>query len=312
MPDRARGTNFAITVNNWTQDQYDTLHVFITQKCSKGIIGKEKGESGTLHLQCAIVTRKRFYFDTLIADLGPGFHIEAMKKPWNANKNYCLKDDPDAFLFEIEKEDKPDSKQGLRQDLAAAKDKIRKAGSWKAVMDDDELAPVIAKYSKWSADIWASRPFPTMDVATLRSWQHDLIAELSAKPDQRKIIWFYDLLGDTGKSFLSRLLCCNYGAIEMPNKTAEVYFLYQGQKIIIWDLARTVMDRVPYEPIEKVKNGSVISTKYCPEQKIFDQPHVVVFANYPPNDQAWSKDRYDIRTEFNCDAYNAWAITEVD
>lgn len=41
-----------------------------------------------------------------------------------------------------------------------------------------------------------------------------------------------------GKSYLARLLCCNYGAIEMPNKTAEIYYLYQGQPIIIWDLAR--------------------------------------------------------------------------
>lgn len=295
MPER--GIGFAVTVNNWSQEQYDTLHVFITLKCKCGIIGKEVGENETPHLQAAFVTKERWYFTALITELGVGFHVEAMKKGWDANKKYCSKEDKNAFLL-----DPPvvTRKQGAREDLSAAKTLIRAAANWRAVMDNDELAPVVAKYPKWAADIWATRPFKTMVAPILRQWQHDIIEELKGPVHPRKIIWFYDFDGYHGKSWLNRYLMCNFGGIEMPNKSQDVYYLYQGQPIVMWDLARTAQERVPYEAIEKVKDGKVINTKYVPENKIFDPPHVLIFANYEPNEQAWSKDRYDIRTEFDC------------
>lgn len=297
MAATGRGTNYVLTWNNYTQEQYDTLHVFITQRCKRGVIGKEVGASGTPHLQVAFVTKHRTTFNTLRTDLGEGYHIQSMREPWAANLLYCTKDDHNAYIFEtasaVEKH------QGARQDLIKAKAIIQKARSWSAVMDDDDIVHVVAKHGKWAEQIWANRPFPKMLEQTLRKWQFDLSAELTGKPDPRKIIWFYDLTGGTGKSYMSRYLCCNHGAIEMCNKSAETYFLYQGQPIVIWDLARTALDKVPYEAIEKVKNGAVVSTKYTPQQKIFDQPHVLCFANYEPNDLAWSKDRYDIRSTFD-------------
>lgn len=293
-----RGTNFAITCNNYTEAQYDTLHVFICTKCKKGIIGKEQGKEGTPHLQGAFITKERFYFTALQAALGPGFHISAMRKPWKANKQYCLKDDKEAFVFD-DASSAVTNDQGLRKDLSFAKQKIQCAKSWSEVMNDDDIAPVIAKYGKWAEQIWSHRPYPSMSPEYLLSWQHTLIDELALSPDPRKIIWLYDFLGNKGKSYLSRYLCCNKNAIEMPNKADATYYTYEGQRIVIWDLTKTAIDRVPYEAMEKVKNGMVISTKYVPIQKIFDQPHVVVFANYPPNENAWSKDRYDIREEFD-------------
>lgn len=309
MPvEKIRGTNFTITCNNWTQEQYDLLQVYITTKCSKGIIAKEQGAEGTPHLQCALVSKCRIYFDNLRSDLGTGFHLEVMKKPWLASKRYCTKEDKDAFLFETQPPPAT-AHQGLRSDLLKAKAVIQSAVSWTAILDNDELLHIVAKHGQWCEKIWANRPFPKMDELQIRYWQYDIIQELIGVPDTRKIIWFNDQLGGRGKSYLARLLCCNYGAIEMPNKTAEIYYLYQGQPIIIWDLARTVQERVPYEPIEKVKNGSVVSTKYTPQQKIFAQPHVVVFANYAPNESAWTPDRYDIREHFNVNLYTPCSVS---
>lgn len=85
MSDRARA--YCLTINNWTQEQYDAL---VATECEYLIVGKEKGESGTPHLQVYIRFKSQKAFSKIKEDF-PTAHIErAEGTPWQ-NKVYCSK-----------------------------------------------------------------------------------------------------------------------------------------------------------------------------------------------------------------------------
>jgi hypothetical protein len=52
---------------------------------------------------------------------------------------------------------------------------------------------------------------------------------------------------------------------------------------------------VNYGAIEQIKNGLLFSGKYEGGQCVFNQPHVIVFANAEPKEEQMSMDRWDIR-----------------
>ncbi len=65
-------------------------------------------------------------------------------------------------------------------------------------------------------------------------------------------------------------------------------------KIALYDIPRTHMDYVSYEAIEMVKNGLVTTGKYEGGTICFNTPHVICFANAPPDVEKLSKDRWAI------------------
>ncbi len=64
---------------------------------------------------------------------------------------------------------------------------------------------------------------------------------------------------------------------------------------IIWDIPRSSKGNVSYATLEAVKNGLICNTKYETGVKVFNPPHVIVFANFPPDDESQlSADRWHI------------------
>lgn len=68
----------------------------------------------------------------------------------------------------------------------------------------------------------------------------------------------------------------------------------EDPKIIICDIPRTNLEYINYGAIESIKNGMIYSGKYEGGQCIFDNPHVVVFANELPDGSKMSRDRWRI------------------
>lgn len=83
---------YCLTLNNWTENEYNNIvNIFSSDSSNKWIIGKEKGESGTPHLQIYIsfATKQRF---TAVKKICERFHIEPCRGNELSNINYCSKD----------------------------------------------------------------------------------------------------------------------------------------------------------------------------------------------------------------------------
>ena len=139
-------------------------------------------------------------------------------------------------------------------------------------------------------------------------WQKELVEELNGPIDDRKIIWYVDSVGGNGKSTLSKYLtikepekylCCSDLGNSRDCATVVEGALnngWEGHGFIV-DLTRTAeasRSRI-YTYLEQIKNGHLTATKYKGGNCLFNNPHVVVFANWCPEIMTLSEDRWDIR-----------------
>lgn len=133
-----------------------------------------------------------------------------------------------------------------------------------------------------------------------KPWQQMILDIIETEPDERTIWWVHDGEGNSGKSFLTKYICCTYDVIIGTGKKGDVFHqickLDQDDKeipkIIILDIPRdTDADDINYGAIEQIKNGLIFSGKYEGGQVLFDEPHVIVFSNYLPKRGKWSDDR---------------------
>jgi len=144
-------------------------------------------------------------------------------------------------------------------------------------------------------------PKPIKIITELRPWQSEIEKLILSEPDDRKIFWFWDSNGNIGKSAFvkycvvkHRVLFCDGG------KKSDLINLVFNQdmdltRCVIWDLPRSAMGNISYATLEAVKNGMVCNTKYETGVKIFNSPHIIVFANFPPDSPAQlSEDRWVI------------------
>lgn len=140
---------------------------------------------------------------------------------------------------------------------------------------------------------------------TLRDWQAVLLEEVSGEPDDRTIRWVWDAAGCTGKTTFAKHLCITRPreVLFLSGKGADVKYGVQAvmsaprpwaPKVCIFHFTRSVEDYVSYEAIEAVKDGIFFSTKYESGMVVFDTPHVICLANFPPDINKMSLDRWKV------------------
>ena len=130
----------------------------------------------------------------------------------------------------------------------------------------------------------------------LRWWQTQIINEINRPADSRRVTWIWENQGGVGKTWLAKYICAKHNAARFTNgRTCDIAFAYNGEPVVVFDLSRTVEGHVNYSVMEELKNGMLFSTKYVSTQKVFASPHILVFANWPPNRGAMSADRWDVR-----------------
>lgn len=135
------------------------------------------------------------------------------------------------------------------------------------------------------------KPIP----AVLRPWQNQVVEELKLQGD-RKIKWVYDPPGNGGKTFLCKELALHHDAAVFNNAgKKDLAFAYDDQPIVAFNLTRTTDGRVNYEAMESLKDGLMFSAKYESETKVFTPPSIVVMANFQPERDMMSLDRWDIQ-----------------
>jgi hypothetical protein len=132
-------------------------------------------------------------------------------------------------------------------------------------------------------------------------WQLELNNELTLAPHPRKIIWYVDLDGNTGKTYFAkwRYQLDKFTAVVQGDDAKNIYHIISKRtndtKTFIMDMSRSAKSLIDYHLIENVKNGYFQSGKYNSSMTIMKIPHVVIFANFTPKKFKLSLDRWDIR-----------------
>lgn len=119
----ARARSWCMTLNNWTQEEYDDLK----NKGDYGIMGKEVGDSGTHHLQGFIYFKNKASLKQL-KEISKRAHWEIARGTIEQASTYCGKDKD----F-IEWGEKP--QQGKRNDIEAMKSLLTETEPMSKVCD---------------------------------------------------------------------------------------------------------------------------------------------------------------------------------
>jgi len=132
----------------------------------------------------------------------------------------------------------------------------------------------------------------------LYPFQKEIVDIVEQEPDDRTIHWYWEEIGNIGKSALVRYLVIKHQALLVSGKGADIKYLISQQAqppdIIIYDIPRTAEGYVNYAALEEVKNGVFCSSKYESKMCVINPPHIICFANFEPNFGAMSQDRWKI------------------
>lgn len=147
------------------------------------------------------------------------------------------------------------------------------------------------------------RPIKVLKEDQLYDWQKDIVAELKKEPDDRKIYWFYETTGNVGKSTFCKYLVVKHKAIILGGKANDMkhgivnYVNKHGEypRTIVIDIPRTSRNFLSYQGIEEIKNACFFSGKYDGDMVVGNCPHLVIFANFRPDVDKCSADRWEIK-----------------
>lgn len=229
-------------------------------------------------------------------------HWEPRRGSQHQAIEYCKKDDTRvAGPWEVGTK----KEQGKRTDLGAAADVAIHEGMQSAI---EQFPDTVAKYHKGLQFVASESRQKRMreqainrfNDATLLPWQEDLHRKLQEPPDDRKIHWYWESVGNVGKTWFCKYLMAKYNAIVLDcSKKQDLAYLLKDHDgpIVLFNITRTMeADKMGYiyAMCESIKDDIVISTKYECRHIHMGPQHVVVFANEPPDMTKWSEDRYHV------------------
>lgn len=154
-----------------------------------------------------------------------------------------------------------------------------------------------AKEGDVLANIPYSKPlsFPEMS----KDWEVEILEKIKEEPDDRTIHWYWEPVGNVGKSTFCKFLYAKHNAAIVPHKATDAFHILAKRQeegkvinLVVFDIPR--QGTVNYEAIESIKNGFFVSGKYEGAELCIASPHVFVFANDPPAEFNLSADRWKI------------------
>lgn len=289
-----RSAYWCFTINNPEEkDCKQLLKLYEDGHATYVVVGREQGEEKkTKHLQGYVEFRIRQRLSSvkrMCTALGRA-HLETRRGTSEQASAYCKKDgdyDEDSNLSE--------SKQGKRNDLNVLRDFVASGETdMLTIMNNCDAAfryqGAVISY----VNLVKRQRLEKMDL-TLKPWQESLMKTLEEKADPRQVLWYWETTGGTGKTTMARYLVRNHGAFySNGGKTNDIAYAYDEESIVIFDFTRSQEEHINYGVIEALKNGMITSNKYQSTTKIFEIPHVVIFANFEPNYDKLSQDRWNV------------------
>ncbi|QGH72493.1 MAG: Rep protein [CRESS virus sp. ctmn412] len=135
----------------------------------------------------------------------------------------------------------------------------------------------------------------------LYPFQQEILDIIKTDSNDRVIYWYWEPNGNTGKSSLCKHIMLRYkacligGAAKDNFHCVSSYLEDNDLKVCLIDIPRCSMNSVSYKTIECIKNGIIFSGKYESNYKIFNSPHLIILANFPPNTDMLSEDRWVVK-----------------
>lgn len=162
----------------------------------------------------------------------------------------------------------------------------------------EECSDTVAKYPRFVHDytrLLEASKVVSEELIPRDGWQTRLVEILSGDADPRKVYWYYDVTGNSGKSYFSTRYKAKTSYLVTGGKNQDIYYAFNYEQVVFFDLPRAKQDYVPYDVMESFKNGYFLSTKYECKPVRFAVPHVIVFANFYPDTTKLSVDRWEIK-----------------
>ena len=141
----------------------------------------------------------------------------------------------------------------------------------------------------------------------LRPWQIKVFNIIEEQQSERKIVWVYDVKGNTGKSWFQNYVEGYYGyqrvfRCDLRIKHKDICNILRKRglstiNIFMFNDARSTGEGHVncYRILEDIKDGAITSSKYDNDIIKVNTPNIViVFSNVRPNKDKLSKDRWMI------------------
>lgn len=145
----------------------------------------------------------------------------------------------------------------------------------------------------------------TISLDIMKSWQLELLDEIKNEPDDRTIHWLWSELGGIGKTSFLKYLVVHHKFIVLGGKAAdcrngivEYAKANDGKcpKYIGINIPRSFnSEYVSYEAFENIKDMLFYSGKYEGGMICGNCPHLFIFANFEPDRENLSEDRWRIK-----------------
>ena len=322
MAPRARFVVF--TANNYTPDGLAALtavnvgaRVTRETRLTYLVFQQEISESGTPHLQGYLQIEKTISTASVTKFLnnilGTHARTEKARGTHEEARDYCLDENkraPNTTCVEIGEITAHGGIQGRgrRNDLNAVKEAIEAGMNVSDLHSNffQEYAMYGRFLTQYRLD-FKQRSIQTLlkdstSSAQLRAWQTACLNICLQPATGRKLHWFWENVGNVGKSFMARYLALHHQAlIVRAMKKADMLHALSKDitttNIVVFDLTRSTESgsvEVVYEVIEQLLDQIISSGKYDSQTIWFDKVHTLVFANFEPKRDTMSADRWDV------------------
>lgn len=298
--------NWVFTINHPDGDDTSNL-VYLNSELHRQsldvnyvIYQLEKGEHGTPHYQGYVQFTKRKTLNQLKAIFGNRVHVEVARGSPQQNSAYCSKEPRLEATVEL---GTIRGGQGKRNDIEEfVNTASRESLSTKSLIE--QFGPILAKYPRFVRtviDYYTSPECITPSLEPRPGWQSELFLDLATEPHPRTVRWYYDPVGGTGKSLFARRFSVGGNPVHprayliTGGRHLDIFYGYRNERVVFFDWARDCQETFPYSVVENFKNGYFLNTKYEVLSKYFNSPHVVIFANFEPDQTKLSQDRWIIK-----------------
>ena len=174
-------------------------------------------------------------------------HFEIARGTSDEAADYCKKDGKYTEYGSITKM----GRSGERNDLNCIKKLISEGKTYEEICEGH--FETCAKYSRFIKERIQERDCNKQainlreryETSSLRPWQTSIMERISNPADPRKIMWYWDNSGNTGKSHMANYLGLIHGAtILTGGRYPDMAYIYSQRptNIVIFDLSRTTED----------------------------------------------------------------------